>query len=312
MVIAYALRRIPRSLITILAVSVIIFVLYRLIPNNAGTAVLGSTATPEQLAEFSAQPAIVQYFRLLGQWVTGNFGYFGIYNQPVSTIILNALSVTCALVLGALVLTVLIGVPLGMIQGLRRNRPFDRVSTIVAFVFMSTPLFFSGQVLLYWFTYRIPVLPAQGPGDTRLLPVLAGFSGLILPIVVLTLPSLGRLSRITRSSVLDQTYADYIRTAQAKGCAPTRIVWGHMLRNSMILVLTFIGVSLPYLFSGALVVESLFNIQGLGYLLWQAAMPKHLYFPIEIAIVLVVSVVTVFGNLVVDLLLFMVDPRIEE
>jgi peptide/nickel transport system permease protein len=128
--------------------------------------------------------------------------------------------------------------------------------------------------------------------------------------VTLALPNIGRFSRIMRSATLDQISSDYVRTAKAKGAGPVRILGRHVLRNSMIPILTFVGLSLPLLFSGALVVEALFNLPGLGYDLWQASRPKHQDFPVEIGVVLVVAIVTVVGNLIVDLLLAVVDPRI--
>lgn len=308
--IAYAARRLLQSIVTVFAVTILVFVLFRMIPFGPGTVVLGPDATPKQIAEFAAQPAFVQYFRILGQWLQGDFGYVASQNKSVTSIIAAGLPETTLLILGSLVLSVLIVVPLGVIQAVRHDRVFDRLSSAVMMVFISTPLFVSGPVLDLWFTYDVRWFPPAGPPHGDLGTVLLDFSAMILPIVTLALPNIGRFARITRSAVLDQLTADYVRTAKAKGAGPILILRRHILRNSMIPILTYLGLSLPLLFSGALVVEALFNLPGLGYDLWEAAMPKHQYFPTEIGIVLVVAVATILGNLIIDLVLLVLDPRI--
>jgi peptide/nickel transport system permease protein len=308
--IAYALRRVLQAIVTILGVTVIVFVLFRMIPFGPGTVVLGPNATRQQIAQFAAQPAIVQYLRMVGGWLTGDFGYVAAYNKTVGSIILAGLPETSILVLGAVVLTFLIAIPAGLLQGARHDGIFDRVSSVIAVVCITVPLFLSGPILDLVFTYDIRLLPPDGPPSPDLGTVLLNLNAMILPIVTLALPNIGRFSRIMRSATLDQISSDYVRTAKAKGAGPVRILGRHVLRNSMIPILTFVGLSLPLLFSGALVVEALFNLPGLGYDLWQASQPKHQDFPVEIGVVLVVAIVTVVGNLIVDLLLAVVDPRI--
>jgi peptide/nickel transport system permease protein len=309
-VIAYALRRFAQAILTIFLVTLLVFFLYQLIPLHGSESIPSITDSPAQAAALAAQPPIAQYFHMIGMWLTGNLGYFAPYNEPLSLLLGGAMQESAVLVVGALIVSFAIGIPLGLAQGYRQGRTFDRVTTVIAFVLMATPLFFAGQLLSNWFTYRLPIFPADDTNSGQLGSILLDFGAMILPIVTLALPNIARLSRISRSAVLDQMYSDYVRTARSKGCSTTRIIWRHVFRNSLIPILTFIGLSLPLLFSGALVVESLFNIQGLGYYLWQAAQPTHLYYQVEIGVLLLSATVIVFANLLVDLTLLFVDPRI--
>ena len=304
----YALRRLGQSVITLFLVTIVIFVLLRAVPFNNRQSVLPSSATPVQIAHFNGESAFAQYFRILGQWIRGDFGYSSRLNMSVSTMLAQGLVTTGTLIFFVLILTAIVAIPLGLLQGVRNGTVFDHVATMVVYVVYTVPMYLSGPILVLIFAIGLGWFPPIAPDEPGLGPIFLGFAGMILPIVTLALPSIARVARQVRSGVLGQVDADYVRTAKAKGASRTRILWQHMFRNSLIPVITLLGALLPILISGAMIVEAIFDLPGLGYDLWQAS--KYYDFPIEIAIVLVSAVATITMSFIVDLVLAAVDPRI--
>jgi peptide/nickel transport system permease protein len=308
--IAFALRRLVQSILTLIGVTLFIFVMYHFVAVHGATVIPSISDTPAQVAALEAQPAWLQYLHLLGQWATGNFGYFDTYNEPIANVVGNAIPETAVLVGGALVLTFAVAVPVGLFQGLRYRSRSDHLLSFMSLLFFSAPLILIGPLLSLWFTYEVPILPPGAPSSGDFVTVIGSFGAMVLPILTLAIPSIGRFTRIMRSAVLDQVSSDYLTTARAKGASRNRIVWRHVMRNVSIPILNSIGVALPLLLSGALVVEAMFNLPGLGYLLWQAAYPKHLYYPVEISIVLLTATFVVTVTFIIDLAMYFVDPRI--
>jgi peptide/nickel transport system permease protein len=308
--IRFALRRLVHSILTLIGATLLIFVLYHFVAAHGSTVIPSITDTPAQIAALEAQPAWLQYLRLLGQWATGNFGYFTTYNEPIVNVVGDAIPETAVLVGGALLLTFAVAVPVGLFQGLRHRRTSDRVLSFMGVLFFSAPLILIGPLLTLWFTFDVPILPATAPPSGDFVTVFASFGAMVLPIVTLAIPSIGRFTLIIRSAALDQVSSDYLTVARAKGASRHRIVWNHLMRNLSIPILNSVGVALPLLLSGALVVEAMFNLPGLGDLLWQAATPKHLYYPVEISIVLLTATFVVTVNFIIDLSMYFVDPRI--
>jgi peptide/nickel transport system permease protein len=311
--VAYSIRRLLQAVLVVLVVTVIVFVLLHSLPGGPAHAILGPRATPQQIQQFNIdngldRPLIVQYFTSIFGWATGNFGFSYVLNQSVASLLAERLPKTIILALLSLVLTVVVAIPIGLQQAVRRNRVFDYIATALSFIFYAAPTFFLGLILIEIFSSTLGWLPPEAPQSNGVVPIFQQFPAMILPIVTLALLSIAGFSRYMRSSVLDNISQDYVRTARAKGASGARVLWHHVLRNALIPIITLLGLSLPALFAGALVTESIFNFPGMGLLFWQAAQQSD--YPVEIGVVIVTAFATVIGNLLADISLAAIDPRV--
>jgi peptide/nickel transport system permease protein len=293
-------------------VTVIVFVIVHLLPGGP-RALLGPKTTARQLHLFTVQngydkPIFVQYFHYLGNLIHGNLGYSYHYNQSVGSLLVQNLPKSALLVGLALAVALLIGVPLGLLQAVRRNRVSDYVLTGATFVGYSMPVFWLGILLILAFAVQLHVFPAEGPQGATVGAVLSQPSALVLPVVTLAIVSIAVFSRYTRSSAVETLVQDHIRTARAKGVPERRIISHHVLRNSLLPVISLIGLSLPYALSGAVVVESVFNYPGMGLLFWNSAL-SHDY-SVLLGFTIVIAAATVLGSLMADLLYAVADPRV--
>lgn len=310
---AYLLRRIVQSIVIVLIVTVVVFILLRMLPGGPARAIIGAQATPLEIKRFNHaygldQPVVMQYFTMLGNWVTGDFGHSYRLNQSVGTLLAERVPKTLVLNLLALILTVLISVPLGAYQAVRRGKLIDTSATWLAFIFYAAPSFFLGVLAISWFSQGLGWFPTQAPQTNDVLGLFVHFNAMILPVVVLSLAGTAIGSRYMRSSVMDHLTRDYVRTALAKGCSSRRVMFKHVLRNAIIPIVTLLGLGLPILFAGSLVIEQLFNFPGVGLLFWNAAQTQD--YPIELAVVLITAIATVVGNLIADLCYAALDPRV--
>lgn len=311
--IRYLLRRAAQSAAVVLVVTIIVFLLLHQLPGGPARAVLGPRATPQQLAQFNQdngldRPLPVQYLDYLGRWLHGDFGFSYKLNQSVASLLQERLPKTLVLNALALVLTLAVAVPVGIYQAVRRNRIFDYTATGLSFIFYAAPTFFLGLILVLVFAQDLNVLPPEAPQSDGVVPIFSDFRAMILPIVTLALLSIAGFSRYMRSAVLDNVTQDYVRTARSKGCSSSRVLRAHVLRNALLPIATLVGLSLPALFAGALVTESIFNFPGMGLLFWQAAQTSD--YPVLLGVVLVTAVATVAGNLLADISYVLLDPRV--
>ncbi|GLY93774.1 ABC transporter permease [Actinoplanes sp. NBRC 103695] len=309
----YLVTRVGQAIVVIVLVTVIAFLILHLLPGGAARATLGKEATLDQLAAFNHEmgydkPWFQQYFLYLRRLVTGDFGYSYQLNQSVAEAITQRLPKTIVLSLLSTVLAVLVAIPLGVIQAVRRNRSADYVITSLSLLAYATPIFFMGLLMIILFSQVWPVLPPEAPQGFTVGEVLAEPAGLVLPVVTLAIVTIAVYSRYVRSSMVDNLNENYVRTARSKGLPEWRVVLVHTLRNGLFPVIGLLGMYLPALFSGALVVESLFNFPGMGQLFWQAALKRD--FPILLGVTVVVTIATVAGSLVADLLYAAADPRV--
>ncbi|RLU99422.1 ABC transporter permease [Streptomyces griseocarneus] len=246
------------------------------------------------------QPLWKQYGHYMGQILGGEFGT-AFNGQKVTELMADAFPVTLRLTLVAIAVEIVVGIVLGVLSGLRRGRTVDTTVLLLTLVVVSIPTFVSGYVLQYLLGAKWGwVSPSVSP-EARL-------DELILPGVVLALTSLAYVTRLTRTSVAENSRADYIRTAVAKGLPPRRIIGRHLLRNSLIPVVTFIGTDVGALMGGAIVTERIFNIHGVGYQLYQGILRQNS--PTVVGFVTILVLVFLMANLVVDLLYAVLDPRI--
>jgi peptide/nickel transport system permease protein len=309
----FLLRRTGQAIIVLLLVSLIVFVLLHLLPGGAARAVLGPRATGAQIAAFNnanglEKPLPVQFLVWLDHLLHGNLGYSYRLNQSVSSLIAQRLPKTVVLNALALVIAVGIAIPVGVAQAVRRNSVFDYTATFLGFVFYSTPIFFLSLMLVLWFSLELGWFPAQAPQASTLAQILGQPSGLVLPVASLVLLDVALFSRYLRSAMLDKIVQDYVRTAYAKGASRRRVIYGHVLRNSLIPMVTILGLSLPVLLAGSLVTEQVFNYPGMGLLFYQEAVTSD--YPVLLGITLVVGAATVVGNLLADIGYALLDPRV--
>ncbi|MBO0654861.1 MULTISPECIES: ABC transporter permease [Streptomyces] len=245
-------------------------------------------------------PLWKQYLHYMAQILTGNFGT-AFNGQDVLELMADAFPVTLRLTIVAILFEIVIGITLGLLSGLRRGRSVDTSVLLATLVVVSIPTFVSGYVLQYLFGVKWAVVsPSVSPA--------APFDQLLLPGAVLALTSLAYVTRLTRTSIAENSRADYLRTAVAKGLPRHRVVTRHLLRNSLIPVVTFIGTDIGALMGGAIVTERIFNIHGVGYQLYQGILRQNS--PTVVGFVTVLVIVFLVANLIVDLLYAVLDPRI--
>jgi peptide/nickel transport system permease protein len=311
--IGFLSRRLLQSVVVVLLVTVIVFVLLHLLPGGPARAQLGPRATELAINNFNHQmgydrPIPVQYWRWLSQLITGNLGFSVQFNQSVASLIGERLPKTLLLTLVSTLFALTVAIPLGMVQAVRRNRAADYAITFWAFVFYATPPFFLGVVLIVVFSVYLPILPAEAPQSSSLGVILSQPAGLILPVLTLALLTIAQFSRYMRSSAIENLAEDYVRTARAKGADERTVLIRHVLPNSLIPIATLLGLSLPTIFSGALITEAVFNFPGMGQLFWTGAQTQD--YPIMLGITVLVGAATVLGSLLADLAYAVLDPRV--
>jgi peptide/nickel transport system permease protein len=310
----FLVRRLGQSVIVVLGVTILTFVLTRLLPGGIARAILGPRASPISIAEFNQAngldlPGWQQYLFYLNQVLHGNLGFSYQLNESVGDLLKDHLPKTIILLGASTVLALAIAIPLGVMQAVRRNKLDDYFFTSLSFALYSMPIFWLGLILIIVFSADLNVLSPQGPqGDISTYLDPSQIAALVLPVVTLALVEIALFSRYMRSSVLDNLVQDYVRTARAKGVSTAGILYGHVLRNALLPIVTLLGLSLPGIFSGALIAEAIFNYPGMGLLFWDSAQKRD--FPVLLGVTLVVAVATVVGNLLADVGYAVVDPRV--
>jgi peptide/nickel transport system permease protein len=244
----------------------------------------------------------------LGHLVHGNLGFSYKQNRSVDNIIANDLPRDVMLVGTSLVLAVLIAVPVGVAQAVKRNHSLDYAGTTVSFVLYSMPSYALGLILIALLSIKFKVFPAFAPQGATVGAMLAHPLGLVLPVMTLTLVTYALFSRYMRSSAIESLAQDYIKTARAKGLSERLILWRHVLRNSLVPVTTLVGLSLPAVLTAGLVIEQLFNFQGLGLEYYTAATDYD--FPVMVGITVLIGLTTAIGNLLADVMYAVLDPRV--
>jgi peptide/nickel transport system permease protein len=275
---------------------------------------LGTRASPVAIADFNHAngldlPGWEQYFIYLNQVLHGNLGFSYQLNESVVDLLKDHLPKTIILLGVATLLTLAVAIPMGVLQAVRRNKLDDYFFTTLSFALYSMPIFWLGLILIVIFSADLNVLPPEGPqGDISTYLDPTQISSLVLPVVTLSLVEVALFSRYMRSSMLDNLVLDYVRTARAKGVSTTGVLYGHVLRNALIPIVTLLGLSLPGIISGALIVEAIFNYPGMGLLFWDSAQKRD--YPVLLGVTLVVAIATVVGNLLADIGYAVVDPRV--
>jgi peptide/nickel transport system permease protein len=309
----FLIRRVLQALLVLFLVTVFTLALVHLFPGGPIRSLLGPRATPEQVAHYNQlygfdQPFYVQYIKWLGQLVHGNLGFSAKLNQSVTSLIAQDLPKTIILVSLGTVVSLLFGIPLGLYQAVKRYTVGDYVLTGVSFLGYATPTFFVGLLLIEWFAINIPLFPPFAPQGTTVAEILSQPRALVLPVAAYSFVLYALWSRYMRSSVMDNLVQDYVRTARAKGASERRVLWGHIFRNSLISIVTLLGLSLPTLVAGAIFIEVVFNYPGMGLAFYNAAL--NVDYQVLLGFTLVATLATVVGNILADVGYAVLDPRV--
>jgi peptide/nickel transport system permease protein len=306
------LRRLMATIPVVVVVAVGVFALLHVTPGDPAVIIAGDYATSDDIARIRAklgldQPFVTQVGIWLGRIVRGDLGTSIFSGLPVTTLIGQRTEATLALTALALLISVGVGVPLGVIAAWKKGSWVDRIVMVFAVSGFSMPVFWLGFLLVYVFAISLHWLPVHGyqPMRDGFWPFLRH---LILPALTLSVIYMALIARMTRASMLGVLSEDYIRTAFAKGLAPRRVLLRHALKNASLPVVTIIGIGFALLIGGAVVTESVFALPGLGRLTVDAIIRRD--YPVIQGVILVVSSAYVFVNLVVDLLYVVLDPRI--
>jgi ABC-type dipeptide/oligopeptide/nickel transport system permease component len=302
---AYALRRVAAMPPLLFGISVLVFLIIRLIPGDPVAAILGTSAdSPALVARLHRQlglnlPVPAQYLHWITGVLTGNFGYSYAQQQPVSGLLVSNLGYTAQLTAAALAFSLVFGSLTGVIAARRRNTLFDTGGMGVALIFLSLPSFWLGLLIIIVFAAQLHWFPVVGG---------VSFRGLVLPALTLGLASMGFIARFVRSAVVESSDQPHVIIARAKGLRRGKVLTRHILRNAVISVLPVVGLELGNLLTGAVIVETVFSRPGLGRLLVTAILAKD--YPTVQAVVLLIAVIYAGLNLAVDLLYPVLDPRL--
>ena len=309
--IGYIIRRLGQAIIVMLLVSMLIFLMLHALPGGLVRSQLGPKASRFAVHQLTVEegltkPLPVQYGIWLSHVVRGNLGFSYKQNTPVATLLGEYIPRDLILGGAALLVAILVAIPIGMVQGSRRNSAADYSFSGVLLAFYSMPYFLIGVIAIVVLNIWLGVLPSTAATFGQNIGT--DVKVLVLPVISLALANIAYFSRYLRSAVIDNLQEDYVRTARAKGAPRVRILLRHVLRNSLLPFISAVGISLPLLVSGALVIEVLFDYPGMGLLFWDAQ--QHRTYPVLLGIILVVSAAVVIGNLLADLAYAALDPRI--
>ncbi len=311
--ITFAIRRIAQLIPVLLVMSMIVFATSMMLPGDPTTAILGEDASLADRAALKAemgldQPIPVQYARWLGKALTGDLGKSLRTQEPVAQMLASRVPITLELALLAVIVSVLIGVPLGIFAALKRNSWIDSLLSAVSLSSMAIPYFWVGILLIMLLSVRLGWLPPSGYVPFFEDPI-ANLKLMIMPVITVGTAQAALVMRQTRTAMLQILSQDYIRTARAKGAGEGRVILSHALRNSMIPVITVVGLQMGALIGGAVVTETVFSLPGLGRMIVDGIFVRD--FPVVQGAILVVVLGVLLVNLVTDLSYTLVDRRIK-
>ena len=302
----YILKRFLLMIPIVLGVSFVIFTILSVTPSDPASIILGTSATQEEIDALNHQlgydaPFLVRYFSYLGRVILHfDFGSSYINGQPVMKNILSKLPVSFSVAFNAIACASIIGIPLGVLSAVKQYSAIDTTLTVQSLLFASAPGFVIGMLLLLIFSLRLKWLPSFG---------IDSWKSYVLPMFSLGIPYAAQQFRFTRSSMLETIRTDYVRTARAKGAPEKRVIWKHALKNALLPIITVIGVNFGALLGGAIVIENLFSIPGLGTFIVTGIKQKDM--PVVMGGSIVLAIMFSLIMLAVDLLYAAVDPRIK-
>ena len=305
-------RRLAGLVVTLIVVSLLIFTVMDLLPGDPASVILGTSASPDTLAALQKEmgldrPLAVRYLAWLLGVLQGDLGQSYTYGVPVAGLIAERLAVTIPLALIAVLLSVAIAVPLGVQAARHQNGLMDAVAGLFSHLSIAVPAFWVGLLLIILFSTILGWMPAGGfPGWSA--DPFAALKALVLPAVALALPQAGVLTRVTRSAVLEVMNEDFVRTARSKGLSEGLALWRHAVPNALIPVVTMLGLQFTFLIAGAVLVENVFNLPGVGRLAFQALAQRDVVVMQDV--VLFFAALVIVMNFIVDVAYLVIDPRL--
>ncbi|HRJ70328.1 MAG TPA: ABC transporter permease [Beijerinckiaceae bacterium] len=309
---SFILRRVAALALTLCVTAAVIFIVLEILPGDPAAVMMGVNATPENVAAIRAEygldrPAVERFLTWIGGLLTGDLGLSYTYRVPISSLIAERAQVTLPLAAMAVMLSASIGIPLGTLAAAKANTRTDSLVMGISQLGLAVPNFWFGILLVLLFAVTLGWFPAGGfPGWGA--GVLAGIKTLILPAVALALPQSAILARLTRSAVLEALQEDFVRTARAKGLSWPATLRKHVLRNALVPVVTILGLQFSVLVAGAIIIENVFSLPGLGRLMFQS-IAQHDIIVVKDLVVLFAALV-VFMNFIVDVAYGIIDPRL--
>lgn len=315
------IQRLLLGFVLIIAVIVLNFFLLHAAPGDVVDAMLAEAGGGD--AELAArlrvsygldQPIYIQLLKYLGRVLTGDLGYSFYYDESVLTLLLGHLPTTLMLTLSALVIAVVLGTLFGVYAAIKPNGLFSNFVTVFSLFGYATPVFWLGMIILLAFALHLPLFPAFGirsipEPETAIGRFFDILNHLVLPTFTLAILYLANYSRISRAAMLDVLGADYIRTARTKGLSETKVIFKHALKNASLPVVTLAGLQLAQVFSGAVLVETVFSLPGVGPLLYESIVRRD--FPVILGVLFGAAATTIVANIITDLIYKWMDPRIQ-
>ena len=311
----YILRRIGLAIITFFGITVLVFMISSMASGSPLELLLSNqNISPAEVERQRIklgldQPIYIQYFNWLKNFFQGNLGESYRTGQPVMEMIMNGLWPTVLLAFSSVIVACLIAFPLGIQSARHQNRGWDNFSSLFSFLTTSTPSFFLALIFLYFFAVKLKLLPIGGMYESGQQETLCSLlQHLFMPVVVLGMQMVGSLIQYTRSSMLEVMREDYVRTARSKGLKERAVIIKHVLRNSLIPVVTYLGMEIPLLIGGAVVTEQVFSWPGIGNLMIKSIDSRD--YPVVMGITVLVAVAVLVFNILTDLIYGILDPRI--
>ena len=314
---SFVLQRLISFFVTLAVTSVVVFGVLEWLPGNAAQVILGETATPESIAAMEEklglhQPALSRYLQWTGGLLQGKSGISISYDTPTATLMLERMQVTLPLAILAMSITVILALSLGLYAASKQNSTADVGVMTLSQIGLALPNFWLAILLILLFAVHLQWVSAGGfPGwsEEDGGGIGPGLSALILPALALAAVQTAILTRVTRSAVIETMSEDYVRTARAKGLSKQQVLWGHVLRNAMIPVVTVMGLQFGNLITSAIVIENVFVLPGIGRLIFQAIANRDLIVVRDV--VMLLSAMVILINFLIDLLYAWIDPRLK-
>lgn len=310
----YTIRRLISAIPVLFVVGFVVFFIVHLIPGNPAEVMLGDDATQEEVEALTEKlglndPLPTQFVRWMGNALHGDLGDSLHYNKPVVKALIDKMEPSLVLVIYAIGISIIVGIPLGIVAAINRAKLLDKLCMVISMLGISMPSFWLGMNLVVLFAVKNRIFPSVGYIPIAEKGIINSLYFLTLPALALGLQRSASIARVTRSSMLDVLNNDYVRTARAKGLNEYYVIMKHTLKNAMIPVITQVGISFAHLAGGAVAIETIFNIPGVGSLAFESI--KRRDYPMIQGHILLVAAIYILVNLVVDLLYKYVDPRID-